>query len=70
MIRVQFTLFDQEDRYKPVSTIIQVKDAKDFRENYKAHQKRAITNICAKRYWDLDDLKRYGYTKIKYRKVD
>lgn len=70
MIKVQFTLFDKEDRYKPVSTIIQVKDAKDFRENYKSHQLRAIQNICAKRYWTGADLKEYGYTKIKYRKVE
>lgn len=67
-MKVQFTLFS--DNYKPVSTIIMVESAKDFRENYKAHQKRAITNICAKRYWDSSDLKEFGYNKVKYRKVE
>lgn len=70
MIRIQFTLFDKEDRYKPVSTVIQVPNAKDFRENFRAYKIRAIQNICAKRYWDSSDLKEYGYTELKYRKVE
>lgn len=68
MIKVQFTIFS--DKYKPVSTIIQVESAKEFRENYKKYQTKAITNICAKRYWDSSDLKEYGYNQVKYRKVD
>ncbi len=69
-MKIQMTLFSE--KYKPISTIIKVESAKDFRENFKTHRNKAITNICIKRFWDLDDLKYYGYelSSLKYRKVE
>lgn len=67
VVTLQYTLFCTTGEYKPVSCLIDVYDLKEFNENKLEYQKRALTKICAKRYWNGADLKRYGYTKIKCR---
>lgn len=62
---VQITLYSE--KYKPMSTIIEVPNAQEFLDNKREYKDRAIDKICAQRktsrYW----LKYYGYTIIKYR---
>lgn len=68
--RVQVTLVSTTGQYKPVSTIIIVASAQDFRINKKKYVESAITKICQKRLWTQRDLKKYGYTTIKIREYD
>ena len=60
----QVTLFCKDGKYKPVSAIV------DERFGYANIQLEGIRKICAKRGWDKDDLKRYGYTLCKVRLYD
>ena len=75
MIRhYQVTLFCSTGQYKPVSTIV-TKDIKSVRGKDKsvvAQEVRddGIKKICIQRYWTIDDLKRYGYRKIKIRTIE
>lgn len=62
--KYQVTLFCKDGRYKPVSAIV------DERLGYTSIQLEGIRQICMKRGWDKDDLKRYGYTLCKVRPYD
>lgn len=68
--KVQITLVSTTGQYKPVSTIIHVDSAQDFRARKKEYIAQAITKICQKRLWTQRDLKAYGYTVIKAREYD
>lgn len=70
MKQVQITLINPEGKYKPISTIIEVPTLKEFNENKKTYQQKAIEKICAKRYWGTAELKKYGFTKVKCREYD
>lgn len=66
----QVTLYSKT--YRPVSCIVkreQYTDA-DYSadKNFKKElQKSGIQKICEKRYWQLSDLVKYGYTTYKVR---
>lgn len=62
--KYQVTLFCKDGKYKPVSAIV------DERLSYASIQLEGIRQICMKRGWDKDDLKRYGYTLYKVRPYD
>ena len=59
-IIIQVTLFDKQNKHKPVSTLVEVESVKYFNT-------KAIQKICNKRYWTGQDLKKYGYTSVKVR---
>ena len=67
-VTLQYTLFCTTGKYKPISCLIDVDDVKHFNEHPMEYQKKAIAKICHKRYWNTQDLKAYGYTKIKCRR--
>lgn len=62
-MKYQVTLFSTKG-YKAVSTIITVNDNSE-----NVIREKGIKNICAKRYWTGYELKNYGYTKLRMRKL-
>ena len=66
-IIIQVTLFDKENRHKPVSTLVEVESIEYFNNHSQEVKTRAIQKICLKRYWTGQDLKKYGYTSVKVR---
>ena len=66
-IIIQVTLFDKQNRHKPVSTLVEVESIKYFNEHSQEVKTKAIQKICNKRYWTGQDLKKYGYTSVKVR---
>ena len=69
-MKIQITLYSTTGKYKPVSTIIEVENIEEFKQNKNKYYKKAILNICHNRYTTWDDLKKDGYTIVKYREYD
>jgi hypothetical protein len=64
---MQVTLFDKENKYKPISTLIEVASIEEYNNNRQEYNKRAVQKIAAKRYLSISELKRQGYTSLKTR---
>ena len=69
-MKIQITLYSTTGKYKPVSTIIEVENIEEFKQNKNKYYKKAILNICHSRYTTWNDLKKDGYTIVKYREYD
>ena len=75
-VKYQVTLFCTTNQYKPISTIITIKQAEEAinllenKETKKDIVHKGIVKICQKRYWNNKDLVRYNYLKAKARKVE
>ena len=67
MIKMQITLFDRENKYKPISTLIEVDSIEEYNNNKKVYQQKAVQKIAAKRYLSIAELKNQGYTNLKAR---
>ncbi len=67
MITLQYTLFDKQGRYKPVSTLVLVQSVQYYNEHKREIKQKALTKICVKRRWTKEDLLRFGYTTSKIR---
>lgn len=68
-MQVQISLMSDKG-YRPMSTIIEVKDAHDYNTHKTEYQKKAVFLICARRHMTVADLKKYGYTQIAQREYD
>ena len=73
--KYQVTLFCTTGAYKPVACIVSNEQAEDVdlsmdKQERKKMQKIGVKKICQKRYWQLSDLTKYGYTKYKIRAID
>ena len=74
--KYQITLFCTTNQYKPISTIVTIKQEDetinllDNKETKKDIVHKGIVKICQKRYWSNKDLVRYNYLKAKARKVE
>ena len=68
-MQVQISLMSSKG-YRPMSVIIEVKDAHDYNTHKAEYQKRAVYLICAKRHMTGADLKKYGYDQIAQREYD
>lgn len=66
MGKYQVTLYDREGRFKPVSTIVNSKEG----WSQKDLVRKGTEQICIKRRWTKNDILRYGYLKVKIRKVE
>ena len=64
---LQVTLFDTNNKHKPISTLIQVESLEFFNNNSKEVKTKAIQNICNKRLLSGKELVKLGYTRIKVR---
>ena len=75
-VKYQVTLFCTTNQYKPISTIITIKQEEEAinllenKETKKDIVHKGIVKICQKRYWNNKDLVRYNYLKAKARKVE
>ena len=67
MIKIQITLFDKENKYKPISTLIDVESLEEYNNNQNEYIKKAVVKIAAKRYLSISELKKEGYTRLKWR---
>ena len=67
MIKMQVTLFDKENKYKPISTLIEVASIEEYNNHRQEYNKKAVQKIAAKRYLSISELKKQGYTSIKTR---
>lgn len=64
---IQITLFDVNNKYKPVSALIEVESVEWFREHIKECKLAAIKKICLQRGWTGKQLLDFGYKTIKAR---
>lgn len=67
MIRLQVTLFDTNNKYKPISTTVEVESVSYYKEHTQEVRHKAIEKICAKRYTTPKLLAKDGYNQIKVR---
>lgn len=66
-ITLQFTLFDINGKYKPISTLVKVESIKWFKEHQEEVKIKAIQQICNQRRLTGKELAKLGYTKLKVR---
>jgi hypothetical protein len=64
---MQVTLFDKSNKYRPISTLIEVNSIEEYNNNKKEYQQKAVQKIAAKRYLTISELKKQGYTSRKVR---
>ena len=70
MMKIQITFFQKDNKYKPVSTLLEV-ESMEYYEQHKAEtQTRALLNIAHNRKTTPQELLKQGYTKIKVREYD
>ena len=70
MFQLQVTMISNKG-YKPVSAIVNVPSVEAFKTNPQQYRKEGIVKICAKRYWTINDVRKYGYdSEIKMRVYD
>jgi len=67
MIELQVTLFQKENRFKPISTLIKVESIEEYKKNPTFYKMQAIQKICNQRYISGKELQEMGYTVIKIR---
>lgn len=67
MIRLQVTLFDTNNKYKPISTTVEVESVEYYKQHQQQTRQKAIEKICAKRYTTPKQLAKDGYNQIKVR---
>lgn len=67
MIRLQVTLFDTNNKYKPISITVEVESVEYYKQHQQQTRQRAIEKICAKRYTTPKQLAKDGYNQIKVR---
>lgn len=67
MIRLQITLFDTNNKYKPISITVEVESVEYYKQHQQQTRQKAIEKICAKRYTTPKQLAKDGYNQIKVR---
>lgn len=66
-ITLQFTLFDINGKYKPISTLVKVESVRWFREHEQEIKTKAIQQICNQRRLSGKELAKLGYVRLKVR---
>ena len=66
-ITLQFTLFDINGKYKPISTLVKVESIKWFKEHQEEIKTKAIQQICNQKRLTGKELAKLGYTRLKVR---
>ncbi len=66
-ITLQITLFDKDNKYKPMSTLINVESIEEYKKNSTKYKMQAVQKICNKRYLTGKELQDMGYSIIKVR---
>lgn len=73
--KYQVTMFCSTGAYKPVACIIteEQEDNTDLSKDLtqrKALIEKGVKKICAIKYWTKNDVKKYGFTRVKIRVVE
>lgn len=66
-MKIQFTLFHSQNKYRPIACVIEVKSIADLKSNFQRYKIDAINKIASQRYKTGTDLVEEGYTKMKWR---
>lgn len=69
-MKLQMTLFATNKKYRPISTIIEIENMEEYKQNKAKYQKKAIENICHNRKTTWKDLKEQSYTTVKVREYN
>ena len=69
-MKIQITLFHKDNKYKPMSTILEVESMEYYEEHKAELQKKAMLNIAHNRKTTPQELLKQGYTKVKVREYD
>lgn len=70
MITIQCTLFSVTNKYRPISTLLEIESIKYYNTHKQEVQQRAIDKIVVQRKTERWCLKRDGYTRMKVRVYD
>ena len=66
-ITLQITLFDKNNKYKPMSALVNVESIEEYKKNPTKYKMQAVQKICNKRYLTGKELQDMGYSIIKVR---
>lgn len=66
-MQIQFTLFDKNEKYRPISTLIEIESLKDYENNKSKYTSKALQKIMAQKQMTKDELMKQGYTQFKTR---
>lgn len=66
-MKIQVTLFDKSGKYRPVSTLVKVKDIEEFEKDKERIKSEGIKKILIKRGWGRRELMKYNYLTCKMR---
>ena len=66
-MKIQMTLFHNENKYRPIACVIEVKSIEDLKSNFQRYKIDAINKIASQRYRTGTSLVEAGYTKLKWR---
>lgn len=66
-MKIQVTLFDKSGKYRPVSTLVKVKDIEEFEKDKGRIKSEGIKKILVKRGWGRRELMKYNYLTCKMR---
>ena len=55
-ITLQITLFDKNNKYKPISTLINVPSLEEYKKNSTKYKVQALQKICNQRYMSGKEL--------------
>ena len=70
MITIQCTLFSVTNKYRPISTLLEIESVAYYNTHKQEIQQRAIDKIVAQRKTERWCLKRDGYIRMKVRVYD
>lgn len=70
MKKIQVTIVDKDNKYKPMSTIIEVESFEVFNADKKKYLKSAIAKICCQRHSSYKELTKGMNVDIKIREYD
>ncbi len=66
-ILIQITLFDVNNKYKPISTLVKIPNIQYYREHQEEVKRKGYQQICNQRYLTGKELLNLGYKKVKIR---
>lgn len=69
-MQLQVTVFHKEDKYKPISTLVEIPMSEVVKKNFQPYKAKGIEKICLKRRWTYKEMTKMGYTKITTRIYD
>jgi hypothetical protein len=69
-MRIQVTLFDINEKLKPIACVLEVESLEYARQNMGEIKKKAYNKIASKRYLTATEIFSKGYQKMKMREYD